>query len=110
MERSERDDLALAARHDYTGRSSRGDPAFRRSLNEAIDHLGSTTPRRAPLLQEWLKLAPEVAQAGCCPTWRVELESEEVAPYVTIARSAGTITQDPDLERLVWKETPKPEK
>lgn len=95
--------LVLVARHDYTGRHPEVITAFRRSLNEAIAYLAGHDAEARTTMQEWLKLTPEVAQAVVLPTWRVELDPEELAPYVTIARSAGTITQDPDVERLVWQ-------
>jgi len=98
--------LAFASRAEYTRDHPEVVRAFRRSLDEAVDHVESHDAEARALLQERFKVSPEVAAAAVFPTWKVAVEPDEVAPYVTISRAVGSITGTPDIDRLVWQDRP----
>ena len=101
-----RSTLAFASRAEYTRDHPEVVRAFRRSLDEAVDHVESHDAEARALLQERFKVSPEVAAAAVFPTWKVAVEPDEVAPYVTISRAVGSITGTPDIDRLVWQDRP----
>ena len=96
--------LAFASHAGYARDHPEVIRAFRKSLNDAIDHLETHDAEARALLQERYKVTPEVAAAAVFPIWKVEVEPEEVAPYVTISRAVGSITGAPDVDRLVWRD------
>jgi len=98
--------LAFASQTGYARDHPEVIRAFRKSLNDAIDHLETHDAEARALLQERYKVTPEVAAAAVFPIWKVEVEPEEVAPYVTISRAVGSITGAPDVDRLVWRDSP----
>jgi NitT/TauT family transport system substrate-binding protein len=98
--------LAFASSSAYARDHPEVIRAFRKSLNEAVDHMESHDAEARALLQERFGASPEVAASVVWPTWKVEVEPAEVAPYVTISRAVGTITGTPDVDRLVWQDKP----
>ncbi|MBS1693407.1 MAG: ABC transporter substrate-binding protein [Actinobacteria bacterium] len=77
--------------------------AFRRSLTEAVDFLEADESRARTLMQSWLKIPPQVIQHAPLPDWTVEMTAQQLAPYSTIARAAGSTTSEPDVGSLVWQ-------
>lgn len=80
--------------------------AWRKSLNEAIDYLGSHEADARQMLQSWLKMPPKVAQSAPLPGWQVEITPQDLEPYVTISKAVGTIKSEPDVNKLVWQDGP----
>jgi hypothetical protein len=37
------------------------------------------------------------------PDWAVDITPADLAPYVTISRSVGSIDTEPDVAALVWR-------
>lgn len=98
--------LVFAATPAYAMQHPEVIRSFRRSLVEGIAHIASNDAEARTLLQDWLKITPEVARAAVLPSWRIEIDPQELAPYVTIAKEAGTITADPNVDELVWRDPP----
>ena len=57
-------------------------------------------------LRSWLKMPPEVADTAPLPVWEIDVVPADLQPYVTIARSVGSIEHDPDVAALVWQDRP----
>jgi NitT/TauT family transport system ATP-binding protein len=53
--------------------------AWRRSLQEAIDHLNANEAEVRALLQSWQKMPPEVARSAPLPTWELDIAPPDPA-------------------------------
>jgi NitT/TauT family transport system substrate-binding protein len=77
--------------------------AWRTSLSQAVEYL-DTHPDEAPtLMNQWLKVPPQVLARSPLPDWDVEISPGELPPYIAISRAVGATDTDPDVNELVWQ-------
>lgn len=77
--------------------------AWQDALREAIAYLDQDEDRAKALMSEWLTMPPEVARQAPLPDWTVDISPAQLGPYVDIARIAGSIDSEPDVNSLVWQ-------
>jgi NitT/TauT family transport system substrate-binding protein len=80
--------------------------AWQESLHEAVDRLRNDDAEWRAELRSWLKMPPEVAGTASLPVWELDVTPADLQPYVTIARSVGSVEHDPDVNALVWQDHP----
>ena len=80
--------------------------AWQESLHEAVDRLRTDDAEWRAELRSWMKMPPEVAGTAALPVWELDVTPADLQPYVTIARSVGSIERDPDVDALVWQDHP----
>ncbi|WP_163723957.1 ABC transporter substrate-binding protein [Mycolicibacterium psychrotolerans] len=88
---------SFAAEHPHTI------AAWRASLREAIDSLRADAEGARALMAEWLKMPAAILDSAPLPDWTVDITARQLKPYVVIARDAGSIDSDPDVNSLVWQ-------
>lgn len=77
--------------------------AWQDALREAIAYLDQDEDRAKALMSEWLTMPLEVARQAPLPDWTVDISPAQLGPYVDIARTAGSIDSEPDVNSLVWQ-------
>jgi len=77
--------------------------AWRKSLEEAIAYLDADEVRARAMMHDWLKVPAAVLDRSALPDWAVEVTPQDLAPYVVITKTAGSISTDPDVNSLVWQ-------
>jgi NitT/TauT family transport system substrate-binding protein len=102
-------DDAMTALLASSGRFTAARPdavrAFRASLAEAIAYLDTHEAEERRLLAEWLG-TPQTTQRSGDSVRVLDIAPEDLRPYVTIARTVGTIDRDLDVRDLVWQDGP----
>ncbi len=88
---------------DFARERSETIRAWRTSLREAIDVLNGDEAQARSLMQDWLKIPADVLARAPLPDWTVDITAADLAPYVTISRSVGSIDNEPDVATLVWR-------
>ncbi|MDA2891029.1 ABC transporter substrate-binding protein [Mycolicibacterium sp. BiH015] len=77
--------------------------AWRDALRDAIAYLDQDEDGARALMSEWLTMSPEVVRQAPLPDWTVDISPAQLGPYVDIARAAGSIDSEPDVNSLVWQ-------
>ena len=77
--------------------------AWRQSLIQANDFLNANDAEARALMQSWLKIPEKVLARSPLPDWNAGITPQELAPYVAISKSVGSIKTDPDVNSLVWQ-------
>ncbi len=77
--------------------------AWRKSLTDAIEFLDANQAEARTMMEAWLKIPAKVLERAPLPVWGVDITPAEMAPYVTIAKTVGSIKGDPDVNALVWR-------
>lgn len=77
--------------------------AWQDSLQEAIELLDADEAAAREMMADWLKMPVDLLQRAPLPDWTVDITSAQLRPYVDIAKAAGSIDSDPDVDSLVWR-------
>lgn len=76
--------------------------AFRDSLAEGIDIVGSDDAAVKAAQEEWLGLPPELSDVAPIPAFSAELEPEQLDPWIVILNELGVTKSDLKAEDLIW--------